>query len=382
MVNRWGEIDEAGIAEARALIGVPLRRERMRWLERASADAIRHFALGIGDDNPLWLDHDHARVTRYAGVIAPPTFLYAVDSTIVAPKLPGVQWIYAGTSWTWFDVVCLHDLIDSEVRLTAVEEKVGRRYGRWVLERGLVTYRRRGGEIVAIAEGRTARTPRTSSGERSADPDTAPESEAATAPASARRKGHERRSWGQVKIGDVVGPLSKGPLDLRQVLGWYVAAQGALHYGGAHGDGVRYRRRHADYAINPDTGAKEFAAAGHFDARTGRDIGMGGAYDVGPQRISWAAQMLTDWAGDEGFVHKLTVDLRRPNRFGDVTTWRGDVVERFKDPALGAGVEIAIDAHNQRGELTAAGEATVLLPTGNRAVRLPIEADDPAARSG
>src|SRR5260221_6365949 len=113
---RWtdmpvGVIDGPAIEAGRAVIGVPLRRDRMQWVRSATPDAIRHFAWGIGDDNPLWVDDEYARATRWGAVLAPPCFLYAVDYTIVAPKLPGVQWIYAGTDWTWLDVVrCGDDL--------------------------------------------------------------------------------------------------------------------------------------------------------------------------------------------------------------------------------------------------------------------------------
>ena len=100
---RWGIIDEQSIAEARDLLGVSLRRDRMRWNDAATADAIRQFVRGVGDDNPLWLNADYAAGTRWGSMLAPPSFLYAVDATIVAPKLPGVQWIYAGTRWRWLN---------------------------------------------------------------------------------------------------------------------------------------------------------------------------------------------------------------------------------------------------------------------------------------
>ena len=44
---------------------------------------------------------------------------------------------------------------------------------------------------------------------------------------------------------------------------------------GAHGDAVRYRRRHDDYHINPETGARDAAGRGYLEAATGRDVGMG-----------------------------------------------------------------------------------------------------------
>ncbi len=42
----WGTITEEGLAAAAKLIGTPLRRSRMQWIEVASRDAIRHFAWG------------------------------------------------------------------------------------------------------------------------------------------------------------------------------------------------------------------------------------------------------------------------------------------------------------------------------------------------
>ena len=42
--ERWGVIDEESIQEARELLGVPLRRDRMQWNDYATQDAIRQFA--------------------------------------------------------------------------------------------------------------------------------------------------------------------------------------------------------------------------------------------------------------------------------------------------------------------------------------------------
>ena len=43
----------------------------------ASRDAIRHFAHGIGDLNPLWQDLEYANQTRWGDIIAPPCFLFS-----------------------------------------------------------------------------------------------------------------------------------------------------------------------------------------------------------------------------------------------------------------------------------------------------------------
>ena len=374
----WGEITEERLAEAAALIGKPLRRSRLQWIETATRDAIRHFAWGVGDDNPLWLDADHAARSPAGGIVAPPCILYAVDMTIVAPKLSGVQWIYAGTEFTWFDRIRLDTRFEVEARLVRQELKSGRRFPRWVLQTGEIDYRDDAGRPIARAVGQVARTPR---GERL-------EKAGEAAPAyrygreelaeierqvlAERRQGATPLYWEDVAVGDSAPPVVKGPLTITDIVAWYAATQGAMPYGGAHGDALRYRQRHDDWHLNPETGARDAAGRGHLEAATGRDVGMGGAYDVGPQRIAWAQHMLTDWIGDHGFLHRLNVSVRRPNLVGDTIWWRGRVTgKRAEGDAML--VDLDLEARNQSDMLSAFGTATVALPSRERGpVPLPL----------
>ena len=75
MSGRYARITDTAIAELRARIGVPIPR-REAYLEAATPDAVCHFALGIGDANPLWSDEVYARARRWGGMIAPPCLLY------------------------------------------------------------------------------------------------------------------------------------------------------------------------------------------------------------------------------------------------------------------------------------------------------------------
>jgi len=383
--SRWGALDDAAIAEARALMNVPLRRDRMQWVETATRDAVRQFAEGVGDDNPLWTDPDHSSGGRRSTPLAPPSFLYAVDATIVAPKLPGVQWIYAGTRWRWFDVIRIDDPFDVSAALVAMQEKTGRRFGRWVLQTGEIVYRRQDGGLVAIAEGRVARTPRQrGSRGKKADADAPPAGANAPQPTPSpsvetvrgARRGTTPRLWEDVRVGDSVGPDVR-PLKLADIYRWYVGAQGALHYGGAHADAVRYRHRHDDFEINEDTGAKDSAARGHFSSAEGRSVGMGGAYDVGLHRISWIIATLTDWIGDDGFLAELDVDVLRPNLVDDTTTITGVVTRTWIGQHAFASLDM--EARNQHDVVTASGRALVVLPsTEHGPVSLPLFGGDPA----
>jgi acyl dehydratase len=387
----WGEITEEGIALAAELIGQPIRRSRMQWIETATRDAIRHFAWGIGDDNPLWLDADYAARSPYRGILGPPCMLYGVDSTIVAPKLPGVQWVYAGTDWTWFEPIRLDDHFTVEGRLLTQEEKSGRRFARWLLQTGEIRYTNQHGRLISIALGKCARTPRlrhnVTQDESDSEPVAVAESQLYSSQElkdieqqvlAERRRGEEPLYFEDVTVGDAVPPVIKGPLSVIDILAWYSATQGALHYGGAHGDAIRYRRRHDDYHINPKTGAKDAAGRGHLEASTGRDVGMEGAYDIGPQRIAWAQHMLTNWIGDHGFLHKLNISVRRPNLVGDTIWWRGSVNAKRAVQGVCL-VDIDVEAKCQRNIPSAHGTAVVALPSREHGAvnfPLPLNAND------
>ncbi len=249
-----------------------------------------------------------------------------------------------------------------------------------MLQKGELVYRRRGGPVLCVAEGRVARTPRPRGSEGKQTPR---RPRAAPTPAPSRlepgrppRRGAKALLWEDVRVGDAVGPDVRS-LELFDVYRWYVGAQGALHYGGAHADAVRYRHRHDDFEINRRTGAKDSAARGHFSAAEGRRVGMDGAYDVGLHRISWCAAMLTDWIGDDGFLAELDVDVLRPNLVGDTTALSATVTST---PWRGQGfVVLRVEAKNQRGELSAKGHALVALPSARGgAVALPLFGGDPA----
>ena len=98
-------LSDAQIEDAKKLIGVWLRRDvhTPALYEELSVHDIRRWAqYSVGDDNPLFSEVDHAKRSPWGTVIAPPTFLYTIDTGIVAPGLPGIQWIFAGSRFEHF----------------------------------------------------------------------------------------------------------------------------------------------------------------------------------------------------------------------------------------------------------------------------------------
>ena len=60
------KITQQGLDDLRRRIGVPITDTLEPWCHEATRDNIRHYAHGIGDDNPLWCDPGYAARTRLA----------------------------------------------------------------------------------------------------------------------------------------------------------------------------------------------------------------------------------------------------------------------------------------------------------------------------
>lgn len=360
---------EGALEEARSLIGVELRRQDHVWNTEASPDAVRHFCWGIGDENPLFCDPAYGRGTRWGSALAPGCFLYTIDSAVVAPKLRGIQWMYGGTRWEFFRPIRHRDAFTTKVKLIDAVEKSGGAARRFIVQTGESLYFNGQGECVARALGATARTPRAKAegGLKYKPRDThrytaAELAEIGRAVAEERLRGAKPRYWDDVADGDILDPILKGPLTITDMICWY---SGGGHTYKAHGRADRYRKRHpADAFVNPETGAQDSAARGHAEETMAREVGMPGGYDVGPQRISWLGQLVTNWIGDDGFVRMLDVKLRRPNIFGDVSWCRGEVTGKRIADGLHL-VDLAIRVQNQLDEVTASGTATVELPSAS-----------------
>lgn len=357
---------EGALEEARSLIGVDLRRTNQTWNTEASPDAVRHFCWGIGDENPLFCDPAYGQASRWGSAIAPGCFLYTIDTTVVAPKLRGIQWLYGGTDWEWYRPIRHRDSFSVRARLLDAVEKRGGKAKAFIIQTGEVLYTNQHGELVCRALGHTARTPRAKAKDglkyeaRETHRYTQEELEhIAHAIETEELRGATPRFWEDVEVGTWVQPMLKGPLNITDMICWY---SGGGHSYQSHRRAHMYRRRHpADSYVNPETGAQDSAARGHAEDKMAREVGMPGGYDVGPQRISWMGQLMTNWMGDAGFLRKLSASIRRPNIFGDVSWCKARIADkRVEDGAHLVDLELQVD--NQLGETTAKGRAVVELP--------------------
>ncbi len=312
-----------------------VRRSRRPWVSAATRDAIRHFAWGIGDDNPLWSDLDYAAKSCWGGLIAPPCFLYGVDETTVAIGHPDRRRVYRAVDWSFFDVVRVGDELEASAWLTGETESNGE-----VEQLGRVEFRIASGGLVARAETRCLRP----AGQAIAVEDrpelrySGEELEAIECTIlSAERRGNASRLWEDTAAGDELGPLVKGPLSIMDVVAWCAATSGV---------------------VDDDVGQSE----GGLHAQSA----------TGPEQVAWMAQAVTDWMGDDAFLHRLRIEVEECPPLGATTTIAGRViaVERT-DGRPTASIELS--ATNQSRGVSAHGTAVVLQPsTEHGPVQLPV----------
>ncbi len=118
--QRFPKITAEALDDLRGRIGQAVEDDA--YVRVATRDAIRNFALGIGDPNPLWLDEGYARQTDHGCLLAPPSFLYATSRVVggYVGGLPGIHAMFAGTNWRWFRPIRVDDAITSEALLKDV----------------------------------------------------------------------------------------------------------------------------------------------------------------------------------------------------------------------------------------------------------------------
>jgi hypothetical protein len=279
--------------------------------------------------------------------------------------------MYTGCDIEWFGVIRPGDEIRSHGHLCEVSEKHGTFAGRSVLQGTETVFENADGDVVARARNYNLRTERRSARERGSQKHVehasyTPEGLARLELVTLRHeiRADLPRTAADVEVGDELSPVLKGPLTATDVIAFMRAGFGGIREGlfmYAHDTAAIWRRRHPQAVIATPWGYHDSPEAVHWDDYLAQQAGVPAAYDLGPQRISWMGQAVTSWMGDDGFLRRLAVRVRRFVIMGDAVTCKGSVAAT-RSANGGLDVELALEATNQRGELVADGTATVLVP--------------------
>lgn len=354
-------------------IGVKITETAEPWCYEATRDNIRHYAHGIGDDNPLWCDPAYASNTRHGGIIALPSFLFATNRIVsgYVGGLPGVHAMWSGADWTWHKTVNRNDEIHTEASLKALIPHDTRFAGRAIQQIYNVQFYNQNGDKVAEADSWCFRTERDHAREagtkykevRERAPRRYTEEELQEAYklyAQEEIRGAIPRYWEDVNVGDELPVLFKGPMT---VTGFIAYAQG---WGGLY---IRANKlawqlidAHPGVGIKNRFGIPDVPERVHWEEDFALEVGAPGAYDYGPERNSWLTHQLTNWMGDDGFLRKSKCQVRRHNPQGDMLFIKGKVTKQYESDGQHL-VEIEQEGRNQDGELSVIGTGVVQLPS-------------------
>jgi len=365
-----GKITEEGLARIRARIGkgFPGRRP---WRTEATRDAIYHLALAIGDLNPLYLDEEYAKKTRWGTLLAPPIIVQSMDTlravghSGLPEGLPGVHSIWTGSLYEWERPVFLGDRIRADCYLKEVVERDSNfGGGRGVYQTYEAVYYDQDGKRVGLRNDTWIRI------ERAATKETKKYGETKLAkwtPEDIRRfmdeyraeKRTTERYWDDVKVGDPLNTIIKGPLTptaeiaFESYFGIYLVGNKVA---------ANLYEKHPALMVPNEQGVPEPPQRVHWDNHfTQNLLGLPGAYDLGPERCSWLIQGMTDWIGDNGFLSRIEARYRKFNYMGDVTWVKGRVTDKF-ERAGKAYVRCELECVNHRDEVTATAVAEAELP--------------------
>ncbi|MEJ8815600.1 MaoC family dehydratase N-terminal domain-containing protein [Variovorax ureilyticus] len=367
------KITDNGLDELRERIGQKIGATAEPWCYEATRDNIRHYAHGIGDDNPLWCDPDYAAKTKYGGLIALPSFLFSTSRIVsgYVGGLPGVHAMWSGADWEWHKPVKRNDTIRTEAYLKDLIEHQTRFAGRAVQQIYHVDFFNQEGDKVAEADSWCFRTERDHAREQGSKykevRERAPRrysteeiQEAYKLYAKEEVRGSTPRYWEDVKEGEALPVMFKGPMT---VTGFIAYAQG---WGGLY---IRANKlawklidAHPGVGITNRFGIPDVPERVHWEEDFALEVGAPGAYDYGPERTSWLTHHLTNWMGDDGFLRKAHCKIRRHNPEGDMLFIKGFVKRKCVENGRHL-VEISQEAHNQDDELSVIGSGVVELPT-------------------
>ena len=361
------KITDAEIERLQGRLGSLINPGAEPYLTEVTRDAIRHWAWGTGDRNPLYLDRKYAQAAGYGDVIAPPAMLYAFSRNSVGYSggLPGVHSAFGGSWWKWHTPLTIGMEISAKTIFTELKDMPSRFAGRMFKQVAQTRFVDQNDRLVAEVESWGLRFERAAARERN---------QAAEKPAPAevpkltaeqiaeivkayRQEADTPQSspqWDAIAIGADLPSIIRGPYSSTCAVAFEQAWGGSYIW--AHGYWYDFYSRHPGASLYNEQGVPEAAEAVHWDARAAKRAGVASSYDFGPERVAWMATLLTNWAGPRALLSELYCEVRRFNVSGNVTRCTGRIQSTEVIEGCGQ-VQVALTAIDSKGETTASGWA-------------------------
>ncbi len=395
-------IKDEDIERARMLVGVDVASSERQYLTAATEDAIRNFAVGYGDDNPLFTDPEYGRTTRWGGQLAPSIMAAVINKPMLGDALgadlkkvkkglfSGIHVFVSGSEWDWYQPIRPGDALYSFGGEDGVEVKPSEFSGRTVTRFLRTVKVNQRGEVVAVYRKRSILSERGEARRkgkytaiepaRYSDADIARIDEIY---AAEKPRGAQPRYWEDVEIGQDMGRMAKGPLTVTDIIVFHAGGYGFFPYAPTTGRlAYRNRLRIPAFYLKNEQGVPDVAQRVHWDSELSlQTTGNPLPYDYGVMRETWVYHFLSDWAGDDAWICRMYDEVRKFNYMGDTQIFTGKVVD--KRPQSGCCLcDVEIESRSQRDVVCTVARATLALPSRRHGSVLLPQAPEALRRRG
>jgi hypothetical protein len=349
-----------------------VRPARTPHFSEAARPSVHMWVKAIGSRNRLAFDETYARQSCYGTIVAPGTFLYAVDDTVHMPAEPTLASCYADVMWEFFHPLRLGTKLSAASAIDQVVVKDSALAGKAFHQTSTTEYTDGTGRLVArarptlvsydresaVAIGRYAHVERY---RFSAD-----ELDAiSTAYDDEQIRGAEVRYAEEVRIGDTLGPVVRGPLTAEDVICFVERSCPPPTYEYF----LDARRNGVGYSFTDEYGIPDsWSSALLLDDVAARE-GVPVAHDYGPERVCWVEDTILNWAGDASFLRRLHVRLIAPTVHTHATWLRGEVTGLTEEDGAQVAT-VQVRGVNQSGTCTIEADAEIEL----QSLRVPVRA--------
>ncbi|MCU1454197.1 MAG: acyl dehydratase [Acidimicrobiales bacterium] len=376
------ELTDEDLERARVLIGIDTASRQRELNSVATPDAIRNWSLGVGDDNPLYVDEEYGPTTRWGTQIGHGTMAGHIKTPMLGDPMPaeikqqtkglfrGVHVFVSGGSWEWYRPVRPGDRMYSFAGEESLEVKSSEFAGRSAVQVRRDVVLDQFGEVIGVYRILRILTERKKArslgkyAEIEAAHYTDEDYEKIDAIYAAERpRGAEKRCWEDVQVGDALPAMVKGPLTVTEMIAFHAGGYGFVPYGlRSSRVGYKNRTRIAPFYIKNEQGIWDVAQRLHWDSQWAKAIGNPMSYDYGVMRQSWFYHHVSDWAGDDAFIETMSDSIRKFNYMGDTQFLSGAVTGKREQDGRYL-VDLELKMHSQRDIETAYATATVSLPS-------------------
>jgi acyl dehydratase len=376
------ELTDDDIAKAQLLLGIDTASKQRELNSIATADALRNWAFGVGDDNPLYTEEDYGPDTRWGSQIGHGTQIGHIKTPMLGDPIPaevkaqtkgmfrGVHVFVSGGTWEWYRPLRPGDRIYSFRGEDSLDTKQSEFAGRSVIQVSRDVAINQFGEVLGVyrilrvlTERKQSRSKGKYAAIEPAHYTDADYERIDAVYAQEGPRGATKRYWEDVNVGDELDPMVKGPTTITEMIAFHAGGYGFVPYGlRSSRVGYKNRKRIAPFYVKNGQGVWDVAQRLHWDSQWAKAIGNPMAYDYGVQRQCWFYHHVADWAGDDACIIAMEDSIRKFNYMGDTQFLSGKVVAKRELDGQKV-VDMELHMINQRETETAYGSVTVALPS-------------------